>query len=111
MSLMFTCLSCGGDGKETCDNPDHGFIAALGFTEIGRLGCPACGHHEDHKVRRWDANEGKYVFNTCYECNGTGEMTEQQAIDFVDMSGWDGALEEMLIPNTNESPDIDADEE
>ena len=28
---------------EICNNPDHGFIDALGFHDIGRLGCPGCG--------------------------------------------------------------------
>jgi hypothetical protein len=62
---LLPCTVCGGDGKETCDNPDHGFITAMscdGF-EIGRLGCPVCGHSEDHKV----PNGGK-----CEHCNGTG---------------------------------------
>lgn len=46
---LVDCPMCGGDGKETCDNPDHGFISAVGG-ETGRLGCPVCGHDPDHKV-------------------------------------------------------------
>ena len=54
------CSACGGDGIETCDNPDHALIDAVGG-ETGRLGCPCCGHHPRHKMR-WP----------CPECNGTG---------------------------------------
>lgn len=56
------CEDCGGDGKDTCNNPDHGFIEAMPG-EIGRLGCPVCGHDEDYKV----PNGGD-----CEICNGTG---------------------------------------
>ena len=58
-----TCEACGGDGVETCDNPDHWFIA-LNLGEWGRLGCPGCGHDIDHKVRG----------SVCPECNGTGRQ-------------------------------------
>jgi hypothetical protein len=56
------CGVCGGDGKETCSNPDHGFISAMPG-DTGRLGCPVCGHDPNHKVK----NGGQ-----CDECNGTG---------------------------------------
>jgi len=66
------CPDCGGDGKETCSNPDHGFIYVLGGLEsglpgsdVGRLGCPVCGHDPDHKV----PNGGN-----CETCNGTGRV-------------------------------------
>ena len=54
------CEACGGDGIETCDNPDHGFITAFGG-EIGRLGCPCCGHDPNHKMS-----------GPCPDCSGTG---------------------------------------
>jgi len=59
-----TCPVCGGDGKETCNNPDHGAIESgiLGG-EVRRLGCPVCGHDPDHKV----PDGGK-----CEKCGGTG---------------------------------------
>lgn len=57
-----TCSACGGDGIETCDNPDHGFISVMPG-DIGRLGCPCCGHHPEHKMS-----------GPCPECNGTGIM-------------------------------------
>jgi len=61
------CPDCGGDGHETCNNPDHGFIhGAMGWHEIGRLGCPVCGHDPDHKV---PGGEGK-----CETCDGTGKV-------------------------------------
>lgn len=34
---------------EVCSNSDHGFIDAVGG-EVGRLGCPCCGHDEDHII-------------------------------------------------------------
>lgn len=64
MTASSPCSACGGDGIETCGNPDHGFIDALSGLagiDIGRLGCPGCGHDPKHKMR------GK-----CPECNGTG---------------------------------------
>lgn len=64
---METCETCGGDGKETCTNPDHGMITAIGG-ETQRLGCPVCGHDENHKVK----GGGK-----CEDCNGTGKFIDQ----------------------------------
>jgi len=63
--VKFTCPDCFGDGKETCHNPDHGFIDALSFHDIGRLGCPVCGHHPKHKVKG-GAN--------CDTCHGAGTV-------------------------------------
>ena len=60
MNEQEKCLSCGGDGIETCDNPDHGFIIAMGG-EIERLGCPCCGHDPHHKMT-----------GPCPECDGSG---------------------------------------
>ncbi|MEQ2025381.1 hypothetical protein ABLB84_06230 [Xenorhabdus szentirmaii] len=65
---MAICPECCGDGKETCNNPDHGFISALSFHDTGRLGCPGCGHDEFHKVK----NGGD-----CEVCQGSGEVTER----------------------------------
>lgn len=33
---------------DICNNPDHGFIDALSFHDIGRLGCPGCGGKFDN---------------------------------------------------------------
>lgn len=59
----YRCPDCGGDGKETCHNPDHGFLLAMSFHDIGRLGCPVCGHNPRGKV----ASDGP-----CLSCNGKG---------------------------------------
>lgn len=62
-----TCETCGGDGKETCTNPDHGFYSMIYSVncDISRIGCPCCGHDPEHKV----PNGGK-----CEDCNGTGKI-------------------------------------
>jgi ssDNA-binding Zn-finger/Zn-ribbon topoisomerase 1 len=67
------CPTCEGDGIERCTNPDHGFIQALSFTDMGRIGCPCCGHDEKHRI----------IGCKCPDCNGTGVVkgaknTEQQ---------------------------------
>ena len=56
------CPLCEGDGYGRCNNPDHGFIRAVGG-EIGRLGCPCCGHDEHHRM----------FGESCELCGGTGE--------------------------------------
>lgn len=72
--LVYICPMCDGDGKETCSNPDHGFIVAIGG-ELGRLGCPCCGHDEYHKI----PNGGK-----CEVCDGMGKVTESMFERFCD---------------------------
>lgn len=56
------CPTCGGDGIERCDNPDHGFIKLSGYSDIGRIGCPACGHDPQHRI----------MGCKCPDCNGSG---------------------------------------
>jgi hypothetical protein len=85
------CPDCGGDGKETCHNPDHGFIEAMPG-ETGRLGCPVCGHDRDHKV-----NRGK---NKCELCKGEGHLSESKANEWLSENDLD--LE--LIPAATPSP-------
>lgn len=63
---------CGGDGKETCSNPDHGFIHGIGG-EISRLGCPCCGHDENFKV---------FNGGDCQVCNGSGSVSQIEFDDF-----------------------------
>ena len=70
----YICPDCSGDGKETCHNPDHGFIRAMSFNDIGRLGCPLCGYDEDHKI----PSGGK-----CETCNGIGNVTIEVAEKFI----------------------------
>jgi hypothetical protein len=64
------CSVCGGDGKETCSNPDHNFIDEVGG-ELSRLGCPVCGHHPQYKV----PGGGE-----CDHCKGTGTEPPLQSI-------------------------------
>jgi hypothetical protein len=71
---LVRCPDCGGDGRETCNNPDHGLIDAMGHFEMGRLGCPCCGHDPKHKV----INGGK-----CETCNGTGVVTPNASVTGV----------------------------
>jgi len=61
------CPDCGGDGKETCNNPDHGFMRDFGDAH----GCPCCGNDPEHKI----PNGGN-----CERCCGIGEIdnTEQE---------------------------------
>lgn len=68
-----TCPDCGGDGIAVCRNPDHGFITAMGG-DIGRLGCPVCGHSED----------GKLPGEACDTCDGAGKTTRAKARAFLD---------------------------
>ena len=82
--VMCVCPDCGGDGKETCHNPDHGFIGVMGWHEIGRLGCPVCGHDEYHKV----PNGGN-----CETCEGKAEVSEEDAHRFCDGMDYDFELE------------------
>lgn len=70
---MVKCPCCGGDGKETCHNPDHGLIGGLSFLDEGRLGCPVCGHHPKNKVKGGD---------DCEICDGAGVLPEEKARAF-----------------------------
>lgn len=77
---LVNCPCCNGDGKETCHNPDHGFIGAMGWHEIGRLGCPVCGHDPDNKVPNGGA---------CELCEGAGEASEEKARQFCAEMGYE----------------------
>lgn len=50
------CKDCGGLNAEICNNPDHGLYEAMisvktgTGSDMGRLGCPVCGHDPEHKV-------------------------------------------------------------
>lgn len=75
MSDLFVCPDCFGDGKETCHNPDHGFIEMLSFHDIGRIGCPVCGHDAKHKVKSGCS---------CETCEGVGQVTIEKARYFCE---------------------------
>jgi len=96
----YKCLSCGGDGKETCNNPDHGFLSMMsgsGLLNANESACPCCGHSQDHKIRKWDQKAGGYFSPPCYECCGTGLMTEAQATQYADEYGIECSIEEFVI--------------
>lgn len=95
MSERTTCPDCGGDGRETCHNPDHGFISAMGG-ELGRLGCPCCGHDERHKVKRGGA---------CETCSGSGVVTETAARMFCESMDYDF---EDVMSRLDEPPALEA---
>lgn len=92
------CPACGGDGKETCNNPDHGFIEAMPG-ETGRLGCPVCGHDPNHKV-----NRGR---NTCLECGGHGHVSEEVAEEFARLTGYDDEFAPYVEPSPKQEPEND----
>lgn len=95
---LIICPACGGDGKETCNNPDHGFIEAMAG-EIGRLGCPVCGHDPNHKV-----NRGK---NVCPLCGGHGNVCYDVAEDYARETGYD----EEFVPYVATAPSVEADQQ
>lgn len=72
----FICPSCDGDGVATCNNPDHGFINAVGG-ELGRLGCPCCGHDPNFKIKG----------EKCDLCNGEGRVSRNVADKFIEENG------------------------
>jgi hypothetical protein len=67
------CPACGGDGIERCNNPDHGLINSLSFHDVGRIGCPCCGHDPYYRIGKHI--DGRKVFNYCPECEGSGKVT------------------------------------
>jgi len=70
---MMICETCNGDGIERCTNPDHGLIDAMSFAEIGRLGCPCCGHDEQNRIFE----------SKCPDCNGTGQKEMEVSDDIL----------------------------
>lgn len=80
----YICPDCGGDGKETCHNPDHGFISAMSFHDIGRIGCPVCGHDPRGKV-----SSG----GPCLSCNGAGVVDLSSAEKIISDYGLDSEPE------------------
>ena len=45
------------------------YVSFVSFHDVGRLGCPCCGHDPNHKIK----NGGN-----CECCNGLGKLTETQ---------------------------------
>lgn len=69
------CPDCNGDGKETCHNPDHGLVESLVFHDIGRRGCPGCGHDENYKT-------GSGL--PCETCDGDGTVTQDVHKEWIE---------------------------
>ena len=62
------CNKCNGTGKEICDNPDHGFIEAIGVRGLHHAnGCPCCGHDENHAIPN----------TKCDKCMGIGKVEDE----------------------------------
>ena len=73
--LYALCPDCGGDGIETCHNPDHGFLSGvMSIMGANESACPCCGHDEDHKMRN-----GK-----CETCNTKGRVTQKVYEAYLD---------------------------
>lgn len=89
-NLTHNCPSCGGDGIETCHNPDHGLINALSFHDTGRFGCPVCGHHPKHKVKY------KGAYGQCKYCSGVGRVTVTEAFLILVDENIDGATDDYI---------------
>lgn len=89
--LRIKCPQCGGDGKETCNNPDHGLIDAIGG-ETGRLGCPGCGHDPNHKTAA--GRKGA----PCFICDGSGCITDAQFEEYCGDVSYDEEAEYVAIP-------------
>lgn len=95
LETKIICTMCGGDGHETCNNPDHRFIYMTGG-EIGRLGCPCCGHDENHKIPGGEKG--------CELCAGTGMATvkvqrEYMGEDLDAALDWHGTEAEIALVN------------
>jgi len=98
------CEYCNGTGKVICNNPDHGFIeSGCAGSDAARIGCPVCGHSEDHIVK-------------CDDCKGTGLKPSEEGVDILEASIY-SLLETYRIKSINlysqfinskiERPDID----
>ena len=70
---LYLCPLCSGDGKETCSNPDHGFLSMISFRGANESACPCCGHDENHKIQ----NGG-----ICEVCKGCGMITKLEFDQF-----------------------------
>ena len=82
--LYAVCPDCAGDGKETCHNPDHGFLSGvMSIMGPNESACPCCGHDEDHKMKKYVGN-GKYEHNKCETCKGVGRLTRQDYEAYLD---------------------------
>lgn len=98
MEKYFKCPDCGGDGIETCHNPDHGFIgfgSLLGAVlSANESACPCCGHNEEHKMK-----------GVCYTCKGIGKVSEKTFLKYIDEYVTNDEEYEYLMEYYNEKSD------
>lgn len=85
--MKIICPACCGDGKETCNNPDHGLLNALSFKSANESRCPCCGHDPNYKIRFW--KDDKWQQRNCEYCEGTGTMSEKDFNIYCDIYGYD----------------------
>lgn len=98
---IYICPECQGDGKETCTNPDHGFLqGVMSIRGANESACPCCGHDENYKVYYYEAGEKKQ--RNCDQCKGTGGMTILEFDNYCDQYGYDNEPE--LTTNSAPNP-------
>lgn len=80
----YKCPDCGGDGVETCHNPDHGFLRGVigAVYSANESACPCCGHHPDFKMK-----------GICETCKGTGRVDKDVWDKYADEYGYDNEPE------------------
>jgi len=68
MTMLYECPDCGGDGRETCHSPDHGFRHGVGGVLLDghANGCPCCGNDPEHKMK-----------GICETCHGAGIVSKE----------------------------------
>ena len=88
MKNNIQCPACGGDGKETCSNPDHGFLSGvMSLMGANESACPCCGHDPNYKIYTY--KDGKKIQPNCDCCNGTGEINEAAFYEYCESTGYD----------------------
>lgn len=98
--IKYDCPDCGGDGNETCHNPDHGFLeGVMSLKGANESACPCCGHNEDYKITKYNKETEKREYCTCYTCNGSGSVTESIGNKYIDENGYDFDLTLQSPPN------------
>lgn len=84
--LIVKCPDCLGHGTEICSNPDHGFLRVMGSMgqSANESACPCCSHDEHHRIPN----------TVCYNCNGSGKVTEAEFFSFFQENHEDYTVDE-----------------
>lgn len=78
MEYYALCPDCGGDGNETCHNPDHGFLeGVLIIMGANESACPVYGHNPDHKITKGNSKKRRDEYCKCYTCKGQGKVSKE----------------------------------